>query len=748
MSRNVTAGQTVAASFQTPTLFLIATDLTKMQVDTNVSESDIAGASKGANANFTVDAFPDKTFRGQVAQVRQAPISVQNVITYDVVITVANPGLLLKPGMTATAKIVKAQARNVLRVPSQALRFTPTGAANNRTAKTLKGGQRMVWVKRNGKLVAIPGHSGPRRRQFRRDQLGGFEGRRSGRLVRSGKRNVEQVQNGSNIFAPPLGASGMADPVVNLIDLTRSFQLGDTEVHALQGVSISVARGEFVAIMGSSGSGKSTLMNIIGCLDQPTSGQYIFEGRDVAHLSEPQLADIRSRRIGFVFQNFNLLARTSALENVVLPLLYGAAASLTSKERNDRGRAMLAGVGLADRADNTPSQLSGGQQQRVALARALINQPAVLLADEPTGNLDTRTSHEIMDIIRKLNREQGVTVILVTHEADIGAYADRMIVMRDGKIALGRASDRRCDAGPIVRARDGRASDERGRRRTSGRRSRVSASAFLSMVFSASLQALARNKLRSALTMLGVFIGVAALIAMVAVGDGASAAVKKQLESLGTNMVVVQPGATTRRRRARRRGQRLDPDRNRRRDHPARRSRPFSGSATSPASPARSNTAIRTGAQRSRASRPAICEIVSWRIAEGSTMTEQENDAAETVCLIGQTVYQNLFPPGQSPIGAMILIKGVPMRVIGLLVGKGQTGYGQDQDDVVHDPVQHRRAQGPGRRRAAGRPEPGQHQLSAGPQRLRPHPAHDRLRQQHLCPGRRARTGGHGDRTR
>ena len=191
----------------------------------------------------------------------------------------------------------------------------------------------------------------------------------------------------------------------------------------------------------------------------------------MARLSEPELADIRSRRIGFVFQNFNLLARTSALENVVLPLLYGAAAALTSSERNDRGRDMLAGVGLADRERNTPSQLSGGQQQRVALARALINQPAVLLADEPTGNLDTRTSHEIMDIIRKLNREQGVTVILVTHEADIGAYADRMIVMRDGKIvsderqAAGREPDPADAAHAPTRRRRGRGHRAAPRRR-------------------------------------------------------------------------------------------------------------------------------------------------------------------------------------------------------------------------------------------------------------------------------------------
>jgi len=471
----------------------------------------------------------------------------------------------------------------------------------------------------------------------------------------------------------------MADPVVKLVDIVRSFKMGDTEVHALQGVSVTVERGEFVAIMGSSGSGKSTMMNLIGCLDRPTSGQYLFEGRDVAKLSENELADIRGRRIGFVFQNFNLLARTSALENVVLPLLYGAAASLSAKERNDRGRAGLVGVGLADRESNTPSQLSGGQQQRVALARALINHPAVLLADEPTGNLDTKTSHEIMDIIRRLNREQGVTVILVTHEADIGAYADRMIVMRDGKIASDErqvaveTSDHPAEAKPVAPA----AIETPLPDADSGL-----GSAFLSMVVSASFQALERNKLRSVLTMLGVFIGVAALIAMVAVGDGASAAVKKQLESLGTNMLVVQPGATT-----------------------AGGVRAGAGSAstltvTDALAIQREDPAVGQVGYLTRQSAqvvygdqnwstaiqgvsPSYPDIVSWRIAEGAAMTDQQNETADTVCLIGQTVYQNLFPAGQSPIGAMVLIKGVPMRVIGLLVGKGQTGYGQDQDDVV-----------------------------------------------------------------
>ena len=476
----------------------------------------------------------------------------------------------------------------------------------------------------------------------------------------------------------------MTDPVVRLVDLTRSFQLGDTEVRALQGVSVSIDRGEFVAIMGSSGSGKSTMMNIIGCLDRPTSGQFVFEGRDVARLSEPELANIRSNHIGFVFQSFNLLTRTSALENVVLPLLYGAAAALTSSKRNDLGRAMLASVGLAERARNMPNQLSGGQQQRVALARALINHPAVLLADEPTGNLDTRTSHEIMEIIRRLNREQGVTVIVVTHEPDIAAYADRVITMRDGRILsdehqVAVVTPDRADTGatPAIAAKvDTTALPED----TSGLRV-----AFLSMIVSASLQALARNKLRSALTMLGVFIGVAALIAMVAVGDGASAAVQKQLESLGTNMVVVQPGATT-----------------------AGGVRAGAGSASTltvvdAETILRADTAVQRVSYLTRQTgqvqygdqnwstaiqgvTPSYLDIVSWHIASGSSMTEQQNDTAETVCLIGQTVYQNLFPPGQDPIGAVILIKGVPMRVIGLLASKGQTGFGQDQDDVVMIP--------------------------------------------------------------
>ncbi len=229
-------------------------------------------------------------------------------------------------------------------------------------------------------------------------------------------------------------AHALAQPVIKVEDLTRTFVIGDVKVEALRGVSLTVQHGEFVAIMGSSGSGKSTLMNILGCLDRPTSGHYLLEGVDVATLHEPDLAGIRSERLGFVFQSFNLLARTSAIENIGLPLYYSSAGPTRSAVRIERARAALRFMGLGERERNTPGQLSGGQQQRVAIARALINSPSLLLADEPTGNLDTKTSHEIMETLVSLNRQQGLTIVLVTHEADIAAYADRIVTMRDGQI--------------------------------------------------------------------------------------------------------------------------------------------------------------------------------------------------------------------------------------------------------------------------------------------------------------------------
>ncbi len=234
-----------------------------------------------------------------------------------------------------------------------------------------------------------------------------------------------------------------ASPLIRLEDVTKTYRMGDVEVHALRGVSLSIQQGEFTAIMGASGSGKSTLMNIVGCLDRPTGGRYLLEGKEVSGFSSDRLAEVRNETVGFVFQNFNLLSRTSALENVELPLLY---AGVATAERHERAREALARVGLRERADHHPNQMSGGQQQRVAIARALVNRPRVILADEPTGNLDSHTSTEVMALFQELGRA-GITVVLVTHEPDISEYAARIVVMRDGQVLSDeRRTPRRAEA--------------------------------------------------------------------------------------------------------------------------------------------------------------------------------------------------------------------------------------------------------------------------------------------------------------
>jgi len=223
-------------------------------------------------------------------------------------------------------------------------------------------------------------------------------------------------------------------PVISVRDLTKVYKMGEHEVRALRGVSLDIEPGEFVAVTGPSGSGKSTFMHIAGCLDRPTSGQYVLDGKDVSTISKDELARVRNEKIGFVFQGFNLLTRTTALDNVELPLLYRSQNGFKTSERHKRAMAALEAVGLASRHHHMPNQLSGGQQQRVAIARALINEPSIILADEPTGNLDTRTSIEVMGIFQRMNRERGITVLLITHEMDIAEYGTRLIRFRDGRV--------------------------------------------------------------------------------------------------------------------------------------------------------------------------------------------------------------------------------------------------------------------------------------------------------------------------
>ena len=229
-------------------------------------------------------------------------------------------------------------------------------------------------------------------------------------------------------------------PLLRVRELVKTYQVGDVAVRALRGVTLDIDAGEFVAVVGPSGSGKSTFMHILGCLDRPSSGEYRLEDRDVSRLNDDELSAIRNRQIGFVFQGFNLLSRTSAVENVELPLLYGAT-TVAAGERRRRALAALDAVGLSDRAAHHPNQLSGGQQQRVAIARALLNNPSILFADEPTGNLDSRTSVEVMDIFQRLKQERGITIVLITHEQQVAEYGSRIIAFKDGRILSDRAND-------------------------------------------------------------------------------------------------------------------------------------------------------------------------------------------------------------------------------------------------------------------------------------------------------------------
>jgi macrolide transport system ATP-binding/permease protein len=447
--------------------------------------------------------------------------------------------------------------------------------------------------------------------------------------------------------------------VIELKAVTKTYRTGELEVEVLHGIDLEIHPGEFVAIIGASGSGKSTLMNILGCLDRPTSGSYRFMGHDVSRLERDELARLRREAFGFVFQQYNLIQTASAARNVEVPAVY---AGVPAAERRARAEALLAKLGLADRLDHRPSQLSGGQQQRVSIARALMNGGQIILADEPTGALDSASGKEVMALLQELSR-QGHTVILITHAREVAEQAQRVIEIADGRIVR--------DPGPRQRAG--------GKSELPARENR-SALTGLVEAAKAATAALRANVFRAALTLLGIVIGVGSVIAMLAVGNGAKQQVLDRISGMGTNLLLVRPGAPNQ--------------------------RGSGGVATLTVQDAQAIAALPNvlasvpelgGAITARyggtdyqtqatATGADFTLARAWPVARGTFFSEEEVRAYAAVAVLGQTVARTLFPSGD-PIGRHIVLNNVLFQVIGVMSERGASPNGSDQDDAVFVPV-------------------------------------------------------------
>ena len=452
--------------------------------------------------------------------------------------------------------------------------------------------------------------------------------------------------------------------LIELEDIRKTYRRGKVDVPVLKGASLSIARGEMVALMGASGSGKTTLINLLGALDRPTSGSYRLDGDEVSARSVEERAALRSRRIGFVFQSFNLLPRLGALENVMLPLAYAGRA----EGGRERALELLARVGLGDRVDHEPARLSGGEQQRVAIARALVNRCTLLIADEPTGNLDSKTGEEILALFRQLNVEDGLTVLLVTHDPNVALHADRTIRMRDGLIVEG---DRPGGDEPAASAAE------------EVRRPRLAGLVEPARAVVSAVQSLRRNPLRSALTTLGIIIGVASLIAIAEIGKGSWVAIRQILTKMGVDNVLVKAGSASRN------GVSLG-------SGSVKTLTPEDAEAILRECPAVDRLApiVNARGQVVRGNRnwnpssfvgttPDYLAVRDWdELAEGEVFTEVEVRDAATVCVLGQTLVRELFPD-ESPVGQEVLVAGVPLRVVGTLRRKGADIIGEDQDDIL-----------------------------------------------------------------
>ncbi|KQR78147.1 macrolide ABC transporter ATP-binding protein [Rhizobium sp. Leaf384] len=456
-------------------------------------------------------------------------------------------------------------------------------------------------------------------------------------------------------------------PLISLKNIRKTFMTGDVPVDALRGVSLDIQPGEFVAIVGQSGSGKSTLMNILGCLDQPTGGAYHLDGEDVAGFDADQLAERRRQMFGFVFQSYNLVATSTARENVEIPAIY---AGVSAKRREARSRELLEALRLGDRMDHLPNQLSGGQQQRVSIARALMNGGQIILADEPTGALDSQSGKDVMATLRRMN-EDGHTVIIITHAPDLAESADRVIEIRDGLIVadrLPRRISRPVRPAPRVFA------------------TQAGKAALFSDVAEAvrmSFRALRANFFRTVLTLLGIVIGVSSVVAMLAIGTGAQNQVLSRIAAMGSDLLVIRPNMANFRGGEGGSVVSLVPA-----DADAILELPNISFAVPEMS---SSLTVRAGNLDTQTTVngtvPQFPEAKTWSLAEGAFIAPADMRSYATVAVLGKTVADTLFPDGADPLGQYILIKNIPFQVIGVMAPKGATAGGNDQDDTVLVPL-------------------------------------------------------------